>query len=73
MKYRDPYQQYLSKTYRRETPKYPSVDTNQPPPPAKAIPQYTGDRLLGIAIMHKSCLQPVFSEEQARESAQMRR
>ena len=35
--------------------------------------EYTGDQMLGIAIMHKSCLQPVFSEQAAKDSASMRR
>lgn len=35
--------------------------------------EYTGNQMLGIAIMHKSCLQPVFSEQAAKESASMRR
>jgi hypothetical protein len=35
--------------------------------------KYTGDKLIGIAIMHKSCLQPVFNKESAKDSAQMRR
>lgn len=35
--------------------------------------EYTGDKMIGIAIMHKSCLQPVFSEEAAKDSASMRR
>jgi hypothetical protein len=39
----------------------------------KQTQHYTGDRLLGITIMHKSCLQPVFSQEQAVEAAHMRR
>lgn len=34
---------------------------------------YTGDLIKGIAVMHKSCLQPVISQEQATESAKMRR
>jgi hypothetical protein len=34
---------------------------------------YTGDKVLGIAVMHKSCLQPIFNEEAAHESASMRR
>jgi hypothetical protein len=34
---------------------------------------YTGDKLLGIGVLHKSCLQPIFSEEQAVEIAHMRR
>ena len=31
-------------------------------------PQYTGDAVVGIAVMHKSCLQPVFSQEAAIDS-----
>jgi hypothetical protein len=34
---------------------------------------YTGSRLLGIAVLHKSCLQPVFSQEEAVNAATMRR
>lgn len=34
---------------------------------------YTGDKVMGISIVHKSCLQPVFSEEQAKDLASMRR
>lgn len=35
--------------------------------------KYTGDNLLGIAVMHKSCLVPVFSKKDATEIASMRR
>ena len=35
--------------------------------------KYTGDKLLGIAVLHKSCLVPVFSKEDAVEIARMRR
>jgi hypothetical protein len=35
--------------------------------------QYTGDQVLGITIVHKSCLQPVFSQEAAIDAARMRR
>jgi hypothetical protein len=34
---------------------------------------YTGDAVVGIAVQHKSCLQPVFSKEAAQDSAKMRR
>lgn len=34
---------------------------------------YTGTNVMGISIVHKSCLQPVFSEEQAKDFANMRR
>lgn len=39
----------------------------------KEIPTYTGDKLLGIAVMHKSNLVPVFKAEDAIEIARMRR
>ena len=34
---------------------------------------YTGDKVIGIAVLHKSCLQPIFNEEAAIEVAKMRR
>lgn len=40
---------------------------------AKKPNVYTGDRLLGIATMHKSNSVPVFSQEDAIEIAKMRR
>ena len=40
---------------------------------AKKPNVYTGDRLLGIATMHKSNSVPVFSQEDAIEIATMRR
>jgi len=35
--------------------------------------QYTGDNLIGISILHKSGLEPVFDPEQAKALALMRR
>lgn len=40
---------------------------------SKPTPQYTGSAIIGIAVQHKSCLQPVFSEDAAKDSASMRR
>lgn len=40
------------------------------PQPAKV---YTGGSMLGIAVRHKSGLEPVFSKEQAEDLARMRR
>jgi hypothetical protein len=34
---------------------------------------YTGDQVLGVTIVHKSCLQPVFNQQQAIDAASMRR
>jgi len=40
---------------------------------AKPNPQYTGQNVLGVTVMHKSCLQPVFDQEHAIDAAKMRR
>lgn len=34
---------------------------------------YTGNNLIGISIIHKSCLQPIFSKQSAEDAANMRR
>jgi hypothetical protein len=34
---------------------------------------YTGSAIVGLATLHKSCIQPVFSKEAAIEVSQMRR
>jgi hypothetical protein len=39
----------------------------------KQTPTYTGSKIIGIAVLHKSCLQPVFSQEEAIDVARMRR
>jgi len=36
-------------------------------------PRYTGTRIIGIAVLHKSCLQPVSSQKEAEEISKMRR
>jgi hypothetical protein len=63
--------------YKRETiADYPSVISEKTFAPCKARKpmQYSGERrLLGIATMHKSNLVPVFSDEDAKELARMRR
>lgn len=46
---------------------------NSPPPTAQPAPTYTGTKIVGIAVLHKSCLQPVFSREAAEDTAKMRR
>lgn len=41
---------------------------------AKAPPKvYTGDKIVGIATMHKSNLVPIFNEQAAKDVASMRR
>ena len=60
-------------SHRRETPKYPSGDTYDKFVGAKKEMHYTGDKLMGIGIMHKSNLVPIFKQEDAEEIARMRR
>jgi len=41
---------------------------------AKAAPKvYTGDKIIGIATMHKSNAVPIFNDQAAKEVASMRR
>lgn len=57
----------------RETEKYPSRVTLGGETALKASPQYTGDKMIGVTILHKSCLQPVFNSQAAIDAASMRR
>ena len=57
----------------REPQAIPSRDTGMGVAARPADKVYTGDKVLGVAVMHKSCLQPVFSAEAAKDSATMRR
>lgn len=65
----------VSGVYRRETVQYPSRDTNVKGAVNTNVGKnvYTGDKLLGIASMHKSNLVPVFQGSEAIEVSQMRR
>jgi len=43
-------------------------------PCAKVEPQmYTGTECIGVTVLHKSCLQPVFNKQAAIDAAKMRR
>lgn len=57
----------------RETKKYPSLVTPGGSTAPRNTVQYTGDKMLGVTILHKSCLQPVFNQEAAKDAASMRR
>jgi len=51
-----------------------SLDTGHSGPvSSKPAPKYTGTEILGITILHKSCLQPVFNQQAAVDAANMRR
>jgi hypothetical protein len=63
-----------SNIYRRNTTAHiPSLNSDVCDTSRKEAPQYTGGNLLGIAVMHKSNLVPVFKKEQAVEISRMRR
>jgi hypothetical protein len=51
----------------------PSLSTFQGVAARPDEKHYTGGNLIGIGVLHKSCLQPIFTTEQAVEIAHMRR
>jgi hypothetical protein len=55
----------------REAPVKGKLDLGSTAPPEHK--EYTGDKMIGISIIHKSCLQPIFSEQAAKDVANMRR
>jgi hypothetical protein len=57
----------------RVTPHIPSLNSGVGNAVKKNALMYTGSSMIGIAVQHKSCLQPVFSQQEAKESATMRR
>jgi hypothetical protein len=59
----------------RETIRYPSLNTGHSGAVTTGVKKhtYTGDKMLGIAVMHKSNLVPIFTEENAAEVSKMRR
>lgn len=58
----------------RETRHIPSVDLGHTGAVSSKPPQmYTGSNVLGVTIVHKSCLQPVFSKQEAIDASKMRR
>ena len=74
---------FETKSYVRETPHYPSISNTDLKDYKKDLKHacakkepnvYSGERkLLGIAIMHKSNLVPVFDKKDAEDIAKMRR
>lgn len=58
---------------RTRVPDAMSLDTGHASTALKAQPMYTGDKVLGVALMHKSSYAPVFSTEDAHDIAKMRR
>jgi hypothetical protein len=58
---------------RRSTNHIPSLDTGKGLAAKKEVQQYTGTECIGVAVMHKSCLQPIFNKQSAEDVAKMRR
>ena len=63
----------LGKPACRETPKIPSLPFTAGPCTKPAPKQYTGTKVKGIGTMHKSNAVPIFSDEEAKDIATMRR
>jgi hypothetical protein len=57
----------------RETPKHPSLNSGYHDCTKKPSPVYTGTKIKGIGTMHKSNAVPVFSDQEAKDIATMRR
>ena len=56
-----------------EQPRIPSRETTWEPCTKPAEKVYTGTKVKGIATMHKSNAVPIFSDDEARDIAHMRR
>lgn len=62
-----------AKSYVRETQHYPSLNSFGGAATKAPAKIYTGDKMLGIATLHKSNAVPVFQAEDAVEISKMRR
>jgi hypothetical protein len=51
----------------------PSRGDNSGVGASREVKQYTGSEMVGISIIHKSCLQPIFNQQAAVDVASMRR
>ena len=78
----NPYQKTTKQKFKELTPSKPvvretkiisSLNANVGNTSKVETTKYTGDKLIGIAVLHKSCLQPVFSQQDATDIARMRR
>lgn len=57
-----------------DSPRAPSLDSGHTGAVTlKPIPQYTGDKIVGIGTMHKSNAVPIFSNDEAKDISSMRR
>lgn len=63
----------LSAPINRQAQKIQSLVTPGGNTAAKQPMMYTGDKIKGIGVMHKSNLVPIFTDDQAKDIASMRR
>lgn len=59
--------------WRKATSVIPSVNSIECATEKKKTLRYTGDKLIGVALMHKSNYVPIFTNEEAVSVAKMRR
>ena len=59
--------------YRRQEDDIPSLSSGVGTCAKNEKKQYTGDKILGIGVMHKSNCVPIFNGEQAESISKMRR
>lgn len=57
----------------RDSKAYPSVNTEYHDTSKKTPLFYTGDKMKGIGTLHKSNAVPIFTDEEAKDQANMRR
>jgi len=61
------------KVYVRETTRHPSRGNGIGAATKPDAPVYTGTKMIGIGTLHKSNAVPIFSDEDAKDQAAMRR
>jgi hypothetical protein len=61
------------KPFIRETPYYPSLNSGFHDCTKKEIQKYTGTKMIGIGTLHKSNAVPIFTDDEAKDQANMRR
>jgi 5-methylcytosine-specific restriction endonuclease McrBC GTP-binding regulatory subunit McrB len=57
----------------RETKQYPSLNSGYYDTFKKENKVYTGDKMKGIGTLHKSNAVPIFTDDEAKDQANMRR
>ena len=67
------YNPVVTRPFIRDTGSYPSLDTGLGVATRKENPVYTGTMIKGIGTMHKSNAVPVFTDNEAKDLASMRR